>query len=93
MTNTRRIYQLKQILWVARADRRGHHLIYIVQLAGMRWLVEGAQSGDSLFFYCKRYTGHMLILPDVDINLVSGHATQVPDQDGDEQEDGLDECR
>jgi len=39
----------------------------------MRWLVEGAQPGDSLFFY------------------FSGHATQIDDQDGDE-DDGKDEC-
>ena len=56
----------------------------------MRWLVEGAQPGDSLFFYCKCYTS-ALIIPNVNIILVSGHATQIVDQDGD-QEDGLDEC-
>ena len=46
-----------------RADCSVHHLIYIVQLAGVRWLVEGAQPGDSLFFYCKRDTSHMPIVP------------------------------
>jgi hypothetical protein len=29
---------------------------YIGQLVAMRWLVEGAQPGDSLFFYCKCYS-------------------------------------
>jgi hypothetical protein len=33
----------------------------------------------------------MLIISDVNINLVSGHATQVKDLDGDET-DGFDEC-
>ena len=55
----------------------------------MRWLVEGAQLGDCLFFYCKCYT-HMLITL-TSIILVSGHATQIEDQDEDEL-DGFDEC-
>ena len=57
----------------------------------MRWLVEGAQPGDCLFFYCKRYTSAYIDCPNVNLILVSGHATQIKDEDGDES-DGLDEC-
>ena len=57
----------------------------------MRWLVKGAQPGDCLFFYCKCYTSTDADCPNINIILVSGHATQIEDQDGDEL-DGLDEC-
>jgi hypothetical protein len=57
----------------------------------MRWLVDGAQSNDSLFFYCKCYTGAYVDRPDVNLILVSGHAIQIEDKDGDEL-DGSDEC-
>ena len=57
----------------------------------MRWLVEGAQPGDCLFFYCKCYTGAYIHCPHVNLILVSGHATQIEDRDGDEL-DGFDEC-
>ena len=35
----------------------------LVKLVAMRWLVEGAQPGDSLFFYCKFYTGPYVYCP------------------------------
>ena len=57
----------------------------------MRWLVKGAHPGDTLFFYCKYYSGPMLIVLRVIINLVSGHATMIADPDGYE-DDGFDEC-
>ena len=34
-----------------------------LKLAAMRWLVDGAQSGDTLFFYCKFYTGPYVDCP------------------------------
>ena len=57
----------------------------------MRWLVEGAQPGDSLFFYCKCYTSAYIDCPNVNLILVSGHAMLIEDQDADELY-GLDEC-
>ena len=57
----------------------------------MHWLVEGAQPGDSLFFYCKCYTSPYIDCPNVNLILVSGHAIQIQDQDVDEL-DCLDEC-
>jgi hypothetical protein len=57
----------------------------------MRWLVKDAQPGDSLFFYCKCHTGPYFDCRKHDIDLVSGHATQIKDEDGDER-DGFDEC-
>ena len=66
-------------------------IIYVIQLAGMRWLVEGAQPGDCLFFYCKRYTSAYVDCPNANFILVSGHAIQIEDKDGDEL-DGFDEC-
>jgi hypothetical protein len=35
----------------------------IGQLVAMRWLVEGAQPGDSLFFYCRCYFGLYIDYP------------------------------
>ena len=74
-----------------RLSRPLQYLICVVQEAGMRWLVKGAQPGDCLFFYCKCYTSTYVDCPNINIILVSGHATQIEDQDGDEL-DGLDEC-
>ena len=55
----------------------------------MRWLVEGAQPDDCLFFYCECCTN--TYYPNINIILVSGHAIQIVDQDEDEV-DGFDEC-
>ena len=59
----------------------------------MRWLVKGAHPGDSLFLYCKYYSGlaTVVLTSNIIINLVSGHATTIADPNGDEL-DGLDEC-
>jgi hypothetical protein len=43
----------------------------------MHWLVEGAQPGDSLFFYCKCHTSEYVDCPNVNPILVSGHATRL----------------
>jgi hypothetical protein len=51
----------------------------------MRWLVEGARSGDTLFFYCKNLYWPAFNFPHVKINLVSGHATRVKATNGDER--------
>jgi hypothetical protein len=47
----------------------------------MHWLVEGAQPGDSLFFYCKCHTSACVDCPNVNPILVSGHATRLSVRD------------
>jgi hypothetical protein len=76
---------------VSYAFKLSRHLIYVVQLVGMRWLVEGTQPGDSLFLYCKGYISAYVTCPNVNLILVSGHAIQIEDKDFDEL-DWWDEC-
>ena len=64
----------------------------------MDWLVAGAQEGDSLFFHCAFYSSYssyvhldtsrlsMMLTRSTFSITVSGHGTQVDDEDGDEPE-------
>lgn len=55
---------------------------------GLRWLYSGAKDGDRLFIHCMYLI--VSLFRRLLICTVSGHGSQIQDEDGDEA-DGLDE--
>ncbi|KAI0259902.1 caspase domain-containing protein [Gloeopeniophorella convolvens] len=63
-------------------------------ILAMNWLIDNAQKNGSLFFYCMRsqaLTPLCVLINGDYLFSVSGHGSQVEDQNGDES-DGWDEC-